>query len=57
MGMAYILLGVGLHGHNGLDAAVVYKIITAYITPRLLYGLDGVVITRQETAELDKYYR
>ncbi len=38
---SYALLGAGLHGINGLNPKASNKIITGYIIPKLLYGLEA----------------
>ena len=53
---AYAMLGVGLHGH-GLDASASFKLIRAYIIPRLLYGLEACVLTRTKIEKLEMFYR
>ena len=40
---AYSLLGAGLHGRNGLDPITSMRIITLYVVPRLLHGLESTV--------------
>ena len=40
----YALMGAGMHGANGLPPAVSMKMYTTYALPRLLYGLDTVVL-------------
>ena len=54
---AYALLGVGLHGHDGLDAGAARDLIRAYITPRLLYGLEACVLTATQIQKLELYFR
>ncbi len=38
---SYALLGAGLHGRNRLNPKASNKIITGYIIPKLLYGLEA----------------
>ena len=54
---AYSLLGVGLHGHNGLDPGTCMSLIQAYIVPRLLHGLEATVPSRKDMDMLDLFYR
>ncbi len=56
-GAAYAMMGVGLHGQNGLDPSTSVKLIQTYITPRLIYGLDGVVLQRKDIESLEVFYR
>ena len=54
---AYALLGVGLHGDNGLDPGTSLRIISTFVTPRLLYGLDSVRLTKKDMTSLDTFYK
>ena len=54
---SYALIGAGMHGGNGLSPAVSRKIIDTYIVPRLLYGLEAVVLSNSEVEELSSYHR
>jgi hypothetical protein len=54
---SYALLGIGLHGYDGLDPAASNKLITTYILPRILHGLDASVLSRKQIHSLDQYYR
>ena len=54
---AYALLRVGLHGVNGVDPPACYKIIQTYVTPRLLHGLDAVMLATKDISLLDKFYK
>ena len=56
-GLAYAMLGVGLHGHDGLDPAASMATISMYVTPRLLHGLEAAVLSKQQLNDLDKYYK
>ena len=50
----YALMPSGLHGENGLSPSVSRKIITAYILPRLLYGLEALTLSKSEMACIDR---
>ncbi len=54
---SYALLGAGLHGSNGLNPKSSNKIITAYITPKLLYGLEVTRLNKGEMEQLEEFYR
>ena len=41
---AYALMGAGLHGGNGLYLTVATTIYTLYVLPRLVYGLESVLV-------------
>ncbi len=53
---AYALMGTGLHGRNGLPAAVSLKIYKSYVLPRLLYGLEAMNLDSKQLRELDQYH-
>ena len=54
---AYSMLGVGLHGQTGLDPPASMRLITLYVIPRLLHGLEAAVIVKKDLDQLDSYYR
>ena len=49
--------GVGLHGNSGLDPGASVKLISTYVTPWLLYGLDSVKLAKKDIAALDAFYK
>lgn len=53
----YAMMGAGLHGLNGLNPSISMKLIETYILPRLLHGLDGIILTVTNISQLEKYYR
>ena len=42
--VAYTLMPVGLHGENGLSIPAARKLINSFVQPRLLPGLEAVVL-------------
>ncbi len=54
---AYKLMGVGLHGHDGLDPTASLNTIRLYVLPRLLHGLEAAVLQKKDLSKLDNYYR
>ncbi len=54
---SYALLRAGLHGSNGLNPKASNKIITAYITPKLLYGLEATRLNKGEMEQLEVFCR
>ena len=42
----YALLGAGLHGKNGINPEVSFKIYTTFCRPRIIYGLEAVTLTK-----------
>ena len=54
---AYSLIGVGLHGSNGLNPKASCRIIQTYVVPRLLYGLEAICLNKTEVEKLESFYR
>ena len=54
---SYSLMSAGLHGQNGLNHKASIKIISTYITLRLLYGLEATYLSKGEMEELELFYR
>ena len=54
---AYSLILAGLHGENGLLPTASKKLITNYILPRLLYGLEAVTLLKKDLQALDLFYK
>ena len=54
---AYSLMGAGLHGINGLNPVAARSILQAYVVPRLLYGLEAIVLTQTQIQLLEVYFR
>ncbi len=54
---AYSLMAVGLHGQDGLNPMASLKIINTYVSPRMLYGLESILITKTEEDILSRAHR
>jgi hypothetical protein len=54
---AYSLMGAGFHGTNGLSPSICRAIYTIYVQPRLLYGLECMVLKRKHYDALELYHR
>ena len=54
---AIAMLDIGLHGHDGLDPVASLASITAYVTPRLLHGLEAAVLPPKDLAKIDMFYK
>ena len=39
-----LLMGVGMHGYNGINPEIIMKICNTYVRPRLVFGLDSIVL-------------
>jgi hypothetical protein len=54
---ALLVLGAGLHGKNGLNPDVSFKIYTTFCRPRIIYGLEAVTLTKGGEQELLSFER
>ena len=54
---AYGLMGAGLHGLNGVSPGVNVKILNTYVTPRLTFGLEALILNRSDIDQLENFYR
>ena len=54
---SYALMGVGLHGKNGINPLLSAKLLTIYVVPRYLHGLEAVNIHQGDIAKLEKYHK
>ena len=53
---SYSLMNTGLNGSTGLNPMTSYVIYKAYVLPRLLYGLEVLVLTKRQLDQLSKYH-
>lgn len=53
----YALGGAGLHGLNGLHPSICLHIYMVYVIPRMLSGLEAVVLQRRDMDELENCHR
>lgn len=54
---AYSLMRVGLHGEDGLGPSAAIKIVQTFVTPRLLYGIEATIPSKQELEDMEKFHR
>ena len=54
---AYALMGSGFHGMNGISPKVSIQIYRIYVIPRLMYGLEAVVLNKTQITELEAFHR
>lgn len=52
----YALLNTGLHGSNGVNPIVAYKIYKSYVLPKLLYGLEILPLKQTHMMLLRKFH-
>ena len=56
-GCAYSLMGAGLHGENGGNPRVSLSLWSAYVLPRLIYGLDVLKLSKSEIQKLNQFHK
>ena len=54
---SYLLMGAGLHGTNGISPEVSRHVWSTFITPRLISGLEAIVISKKEMNLLEDFFR
>ena len=54
---AYALLGAGFHGAGGVNNPTMKKLLECYILPRLLYGLEALIVSSKQVQELEAFTR
>ncbi|CAC5380586.1 unnamed protein product [Mytilus coruscus] len=52
----YALLNTGLHGSNGINPIVSYKIYQFYVIPKLLYGLEVLPLNNSQLDILKRFH-
>ncbi len=55
--IANSLMGVGLHGGDGLDPPASMCLTTAYALLRLLHGLKVVILSAGQVAQLGQFFK
>ena len=54
---AYSLMGAGLHGGGGLKATLGGHIWSTFVIPRLLYGLEALLLKQKDIDSFEKFQR
>ena len=54
---AYSLMSVGMYSGSGLNPTASLKILNTYVVPRVVYGLDAVLLNSKDTLALDTFHR
>ncbi|CAG2226312.1 DNCL2 [Mytilus edulis] len=52
----YSLMGAGLYGLNGVNPKVSLHLIRCYVIPRLLYGLEVILLSKTDISNLTIYF-
>jgi hypothetical protein len=53
----YSLMGVGLHGENGIDPETTISLLRTYVLPILYYGLEILLPTGKILGQLNIHYK
>jgi len=54
---AYMLVGAGIHGTDGLNPVVSARVMTTQVLPRMIHGLEAVVPKTAELLQLSRIHR
>jgi hypothetical protein len=54
---AYALMGAGYHGVGGLDTCTLRNMTSTYLIPRLLYGLEAMIVTDKQRDLLETFFK
>lgn len=52
----YSLIKAGVHGNNGLNPKVSYRIYQAYVIPRLLFNLETLHLNKTQLNQLQRFH-
>jgi hypothetical protein len=53
----YALMPSGLHGQDGLSPATASSVIRAYVLPRMIHGLEAMILKNGDLMVLEKAYK
>ena len=53
----YALMGTGMHGYNGINPSVIIRMWNMYVRPRMLFGLDCVLLSKKDYSKLSSYHK
>jgi hypothetical protein len=54
---AYMLIGVGIHGSDGLNPVISSQVMKAQVLPRMTHGLEATVTREKDLTMLNKAYK
>ena len=54
---AFSLMGAGFHGAKGLNPIVTKAMMELYVVPRIIYGLEAQLLSKQQVTRLEDVYR
>ena len=53
----YALMGMGLHGNDGVNPILSARMISTFVMPRYLHGLEAVVLKKTDVTKLHMYQK
>ena len=53
----YAMMGLGMHGLNGLNPTVTLHLWNVYCCPRMIYSLEALILTKQQINKLELFQR
>jgi hypothetical protein len=53
----YALVPAGLHGQDGLSPSTSAAVIKAYVLPRIIYGMEAIILSKSDLCILDRGYK
>ena len=56
-GTMYSLMGAGLHGINGINPLIAWKLWRTFVVPRMLYGIETLKITTTDIYKLEQFQK
>lgn len=52
----YSLINTGLHGTNGINPMVAYKMYQSYVLPKLLYGIELIPLNKTQLSQISRFH-
>ena len=53
----YSLMGAGLHGINGINPLIAWKLWRTFVVPRMLYGIEILKKTTTDIYKLEQFQK
>ena len=54
---AYSLMGSGFHGVNGISPAISIQIYRTYVMPRVMFGLEAIILKSKQISKLNDFHK
>jgi exonuclease III len=53
----YALIPSGMYGQDGLSPVIMRKLLSAYVIPRMMHGLETLILTQGDVDKLERGYK